>query len=142
MLPSTGGPSEALVCDVFEGELPRNQTLNRKLSLDVASKARVELTDLAQEMIPNWQKAALYALQAFLWTGAIWMGLCVIDSICYLDRATKIDYADMSHDILQYAILVFFFGAVTTAFLFSIGTVRSYIARKAEKGRRTITLAR
>lgn len=102
-------------------------------STSIESSLTAEKADMSLRKLA---KFALYALQASLAIGAIWIGIAILGGMFYLQDASKIDYADMRSEIFTIlrneSILV----GVGTTFLFGIGIVRTFMARNREAERR------
>ena len=81
----------------------------------------------------NLRKLAFYVLQALLASGAILIGIAILGGMFYLHDASKHAYVDVQSEILSILKNEIILVGVGTSFLFWIGTVRTYMARKIEK---------
>jgi hypothetical protein len=85
---------------------------------------------------PKLRDLALYFLQAFLWIGAIYMGVAIFGGMAYLHDASKIDYADVRPKMFSILRTEIILAGVGASFLFGIGTVRTYLARRGPELRK------
>ncbi len=75
-------------------------------------------------------RLALYGLQALLWFGVISAALAILGGMSYLDEASRSGDEDMWSEVFRILKNVTILVALATSFLYWIGTVRTYMARK------------